>query len=148
MIHKHSVIKKSYSEDKNFYSIKAGHNGYEKKFGYIHTRLVKISKNEDKIFGYDELKKTKKYSNSLNYFIRFHVYPNTKIVKTTAGNSILISLSNGEGWSLVSEESNFSIEKNIFFGNKNGMLNNESISMSGKIIGEIVSIKWKIEKVN
>jgi len=106
------------------------------------------SKKEDKIFGHDELKKTKKYSNLLNYFIRFHVYPDTKIVKTTAGNSILISLPSGEGWSLLSETSNFEIEKNIFFGNKSRIINNESISMSGEITGEIVSIKWVIERVN
>ena len=147
MIHKHRIVKKSYTEDKSFYSIIASHNGYEKRFGYIHTRSIKISKEEDKIIGYDELKKTKKYSNLLNYFIRFHVYPDTKIVKTTAGNSILISLSNGEGWSLKSETNNFSIEKNIFFGNKSKIINNESIAMSGKITGEIFTIKWIIEKV-
>ena len=65
-----------------------------------------------------------------------------------AGNLILISLSNGEGWSLLSETNNLEIEKNIFFGNKNGIINNESISMSGKITGEILSIKWVIEKVS
>ena len=90
----------------------------------------------------------KKYSNPLNYFIRFHVYPDTKIVKTIAGNSILISLSNGEGWSLLSETNNFEIEKNIFFGNKSRIMNNESISMSGKIAREMVSIKWMIERVS
>jgi len=148
LIHKHKVIKKNYSEDKDFYSITAAHNGYEKKFGYIHTRSIKISKKEDKIFGHDELKKTKSFSNLLNYFIRFHIYPDTKIVKTMAGNSILISLSNGEGWSLVSETNNFEIEKNIFLGNKNKIINNESISMSGEITGEIISIKWMIEKVS
>ena len=148
LVHKHKVIKKNYTEDKDFYAISAAHNGYEKKFGYIHTRSIKISKKEDKIFGIDELKKTKKNSNLLNYFIRFHVYPNTKIVKTMAGNLILISLSNGEGWSLLSETNNLEIEKNIFFGNKNGIINNESISMSGKITGEILSIKWVIERVS
>jgi len=65
-----------------------------------------------------------------------------------AGNSILISLSNGEGWSLLSETNNFEIEKNIFLGNKRKIINNESISMSGKITGEIISIKWMIERVS
>ena len=135
-------------EDKNFYSIEATHNGYEKNFGYIHNRSIKISKKEDKIFGYDELKKTKNCSSLLNYFVRFHIYPENKIVKTMAGNSILISLSNGEGWSLASETNKFNIEKNIFLGNKNRILNNESISMSGKISEEIVSIKWTIQRVS
>ena len=148
LVQKHKVINKNYTEDKDCYAITASHNGYEKKFGYIHTRSIRISKKEDKIFGHDELTKTKNYTNLLNYFIRFHIYPDTKIVKTKAGNSILISLSNGEGWSLISEANNFEIEKNIFFGNKSRIINNESISISGKITREIVSIKWIIERVS
>jgi len=147
LIHKHKIISKNYTDDKNFYSISASHNGYEKRFGYIHKRSILVSKKEDKIFGHDELKKTKNYSNPLNYFIRFHIYPNTKIVKTKAGNSVLISLSNGEGWLLKSEANNFEIEKNIFLGNKNKILNNESISISGNINNEIISVKWEIEKI-
>ena len=148
LVQKHKVIKKSYTENKDFYSIIASHNGYEKKFGYIHTRSIKISKKEDKIFGQDELKKTKNSLNSLYYFIRFHIYPNTKIVKTKAGNSILISLSNGEGWLLNCETNNFKIEKNIFLGNKNKIINNESVSISGNINKEIILIKWEIERVS
>ncbi len=148
LVEKHKVIKKNYTEDKNFYSIAASHNGYEKKFGYIHTRSIKISKKEDKIFGQDELKKTKNYSNSLIYFVRFHIYPNTKIVKTKAGNSILISLSQGGGWLLKSKTNDLEIEKNIFLGNKNKIINNESVFISGNINKKIISIEWDIERVS
>jgi len=148
LIKKHKVINKKYTEDKNFYSIAASHNGYEKKFGYIHTRSIKILKKEDKIFGQDELRKTKNYLNSLVYFVRFHIYPDIKIVKTKAGNSILISLSNGEGWLLQSQTNNLEIEKNIFLGNKNKIINNESVSISGNINEEVISIKWLIERVS
>jgi len=148
LIAKHRVINKNYTEDKDFYSISAAHNGYEKKFGYIHTRSIKILKKKDEIFCQDELKRTKNYSGLLNYFIRFHIYPNTKIVKTMAGNSILISLSNGEGWSLLSETNNLAIEKNIFLGNKNKIINNECVLISGNIDKEILSIRWKIERVS
>jgi len=147
-IGKHKIIKKNYTENKDFYSIIASHNGYEKKFGCIHTRSIQILKKKDIIYGHDELKKNKKYSNSLIYSIRFHIYPNTKIVKTKAGNSILISLSNGEGWLLQSKTNNFIIEKNIFLGNKNKIINNESVSISGSVNKEIISIKWDIERVS
>ena len=147
LLQKHKIINKNYTEDKDFYSISASHNGYEKKFGYLHSRSIKISKKEDKIFGQDELKKTKNYLNPLIYFIRFHIYPGSKIVKTKAGNSVLISLSNGEGWLLLSKTNNFQIEKSIFFGNKNKIINNESISISGSINEEIISIKWEINRV-
>ena len=148
LVQRHKVINKNYTEDKDFYSITASHNGYEKQFGYIHTRLIKILKKEDKIFGQDELKKTKNYSNPLIYFIRFHIYPNTKIIKTKGGNSILISLSSGEGWLLQSKTNDLKIEKNIFFGNKNKIINNESIFISGNIDTEIILIKWVIERIN
>ena len=148
LLKKHKIIDKNYTEDKDFFSVVASHDGYEKKFGYIHTRSIKISKKEDKIFGQDKLKRTKNYSNSLIYFIRFHIYPDTKIVKTKAGNSVLISLSNREGWLLQSETNDFQIEKNIFLGNKNKIINNESVSISGIVNEELISIKWVISRVS
>ena len=148
LIQKHKVLSKNYTEDKDSYSITASHNGYEKKFGYIYKRSIKILKNEDKIYGEDELKKIKNYSDPLIYFVRFHIYPNTKVVKTKAGSSILISLSNGEGWLLQSKTNDFEIEKNIFLGNKNKIVNNESVSISGNITKDIISIKWVIERVS
>ena len=87
-------------------------------------------------------------SYSLFYFVRFHIYPGIKIVKTKAENSILISLSNGEGWSLHSDTNNFTIEKNIFLGNKNKIINNESVSVSGNVNKDLVQIKWAIERIN
>ena len=147
LVEKHKVIDKSYTEDKDFYFLVASHNGYEKKYGYIHTRSIKILKKEDKILGHDELKKTKNYSNSVTYSVRFHIYPDIKIVKTKGGNSILISLSKGEGWLLKSDTNNFEIEKNIFFGNKNKIINNESVSLSGNTNEKTISIKWSIERV-
>ena len=43
---------------------------------------------------------------------------------------------------------NFEIEKNIFLGNKNKIINNESVIISGNISEEIISIKWEIERVS
>ena len=148
LVEKHKIIKKNYTENKDYYLISASHNGYEKKFGYIHTRSIQISKKIDKISGRDELKKTKNFSGSLFYFIRFHVYPDTKIVKTKSGNSVLISLPNKEGWLLNSKTNIFEIEKNIFLGNKNKIINNETVSISGKIKEEVISIDWIIERAN
>ena len=88
------------------------------------------------------------FCNSIIFSVRFHIYPDNKIIKTKAGNSILISLPNGEGWILQSDANDFNIEKNIFLGNKNKIINNESVSISGNINKEIVSIKWEIERVN
>ena len=39
LIEKLKVISKDYKENKDYYSIIASHNGYEKKFGYIHKKI-------------------------------------------------------------------------------------------------------------
>ena len=148
LLQKHKIINKIFTENNDFYLITATHNGYEKKFGCVHTRSIQVFKKEDKISGEDKVKKTKKNSNLLNYTIRFHIYPDTKIVKTKGGNSVLISLSNGEGWLLKSTTNNFQIERNIFFGKKNKIINNESIFTSGNIKEEVALVKWEIERVN
>ena len=148
LLEKHKILKKSYTEDNDFFSLSASHDGYEKKFGYMHTRSIKIPKKEDKVFGEDELKKIKNFTRSLTYSVRFHIYPNTRIVKTKAGNSVLISLENDEGWLLHSKTNSLEIEKNIFLGNKNKIINNESISISGNVNAkDIISIKWEIERI-
>ena len=147
LIEKHRITDKNYLENNESYSLSAGHNGYEKNLGYTHTRFIKVLKNRDKIFGHDKLKKTKKYLNSVLYAIRFHIYPNTKIVKTKGGNSILISLSNGEGWLLESNTNSFKIEKDIFLGNRNKIMNNECVLISGNSSEDITSIEWTIEKI-
>ena len=148
LLEKHKVIEKNYTENKDFYFIKSAHNGYENNFGYLHIRSIKIYKSKNEVLGEDILKKIKIHSGPLAYCVRFHIYPDTKIVKTKAGNSILISLSNGEGWLLSSKTNNFKIEKNIFLGNKNRIINNESVHISGNIDKEIILIKWEIEKVS
>jgi len=148
LLEKLKIVDKNYIENKDFYSLSASHNGYEKKFGYIHTRSIKILKNKDEIFGHDQLKKTQNYSNPVVYSVRFHIYPDVKIVKTKSENSVLIKLPNGEGWLLQSDTNIFQIEKNIFFGNKNKIINNESISIFGTTSESLASIKWKIERIS
>ena len=141
------IVEKNYTESKDFYHLSASHNGYENKFGYMHSRSIKISKKEDKIFALDQLKKTKNYSNSIVFSVRFHIYPDNKIAKTKSGNSVLISLSNGEGWLLTSNSYHFKIESNIFFGNKKKIINNESALISGIVDKPELEIGWSIERV-
>ena len=61
---------------------------------------------------------------------------------------LLISLTNGEGWLIESKSNFFGIEKNIFLGNKNKIINSESVSISGQINQDIISIEWIIQRVN
>ena len=145
LIKKHKILSKTLKENKEFSEVSASHNGYEKRNGYVHQRSVKVYNN--KIEGLDELKRKKNYGKSENYYLRFHIYPGIKIAKTKTGRSILLSLSNKEGWKIKSSTNNFEIEKSFFLGNKNKIIENESILISGIAKEELCSINWTIEKI-
>tara|TARA_B100001123_G_C15285258_1_gene1015407 strand:- start:248 stop:1903 length:1656 start_codon:yes stop_codon:yes gene_type:complete len=148
LVEKHKIINKNYTENNEFYFLSASHNGYEKKFGYVHTRSIRIFKKKDEILGCDELKKTRNRLNSVNFSIRFHIYPNTKIVKTKSNKSVLISLENGEGWLLESKTNNINIENDIFLGNRNQIMKSESVLIAGTTNESLSSIDWKIERID
>ena len=146
LIQSHKILEKKFTENEKDYIFFATHNGYEKKYGYLHKRSIRILKKESKIYGTDELEKTRNIFNQIYYFIRFHIYPGIKITKTKGKNSVLVKQTNGEGWIIKSIENNLNIEKNIFFGRKN-TVNNECICISGSTKEPKVSINWKIEKI-
>lgn len=147
LIQQHKIIEKKLSEDEKHYYLFASHNGYEKKYGYLHKRTIKFSKKENIIYGTDELQKTRNSPHQIHFFIRFHIYPGIKIVKTQGGNSALISLSNKEGWLFKSIGSNLKIEKDIFLGRKQ-IINNECICINGNVEKPDILINWQIEKVS
>ena len=113
----------------------------------MHKRTIKFSKKENIIYGTDELQKTRNSPHQIHFFIRFHIYPGIKIVKTQGGNSALISLSNKEGWLFKSIGSNLKIEKDIFLGRKQ-IINNECICINGNVEKPDILINWQIEKVS
>ena len=146
LIQSHKILEKKLSKNEKNYELFATHNGYEKRYGYLHKRTIKLLKKENKICGTDELKRTKNVFSPIYYFIRFHIYPGIKIVKTQGKNSVLVKQPNGEGWIIKSIENNLNIEKSIFFGRKN-IVNNECVCISGSTKEPEISVNWEIEKV-
>jgi uncharacterized heparinase superfamily protein len=141
------IVKKKITSEKDFEKITASHNGYNKRYGYIHERSIKFIK-KDKIFlGIDNLIKDEKAS-SVAYGIRFHIYPGIKIVKTQNSKSVLLSLKNGEGWKFNCHNRDILIEKGIYLGNKNRIIENENIYISGMTNGENQKIEWNFEKIS
>ena len=146
--YKCNILKKEIQEDNNNFTIEAEHDGYKKKFGYIHNRKLQFHKEEKFFTGRDTLILKKKRLNDINFFIRFHLSPNTKATKTQDGKSVLISLQNGEGWIFKSENEKIYIEKSLFFGDKKNILNCENIAIVGITKNIDKSINWSLKKIS
>ena len=137
-------------EENNYITICAKHNGYKKKFNYIHERLLRINKGNQNLLGEDILTTNKnKYNDSDNiYNIRFHLYPGITAVQTMAKNSILIQIEKNKSLIFKTSGENLHLEKSIFLG-RNQIVNNFCITISGTLTkNENKHIKWELLKNN
>ena len=93
------ILKKNIIFEKNYWKINATHDGYLKQYGIIHERNIEFYPEQFKFLGYDKIISKNRIKN-LKFEIRFHLEPNTKIMKTQDNKSIFIDL-DGEGGSLT-----------------------------------------------
>ena len=139
------ITKKNIVFEDNYWKISAAHDGYLQKFKSIHERDVEFYPEQMKFVGFDKILR-KNVSKSIKFDIRFHLDPNTKVMKTQDNKSILVELE-GEGWKFSCDNFDINIDKGLYFGNKNSYKQNQNILISGmtKKIDQV--IKWEIVKL-
>ena len=138
------VFKKNIVFEDNYWKISASHDGYSKKFNVIHERKIEFYPEQEKFIGFDKI--LKKDTKNVKFDIRFHLDPNSKIMKTLDNKSILIELED-EGWRFSCENFDINIDNGIYFGNKNSYIENQNIFISGISNKSDEIIKWEISKL-
>ena len=131
--------------EKNFWSIKGSHNGYQKEFGTIHERTIEFFPEVEKFLGKDKLIKKKNFKPT-SFEIRFHLMPNSKVTKTQDNRTVLIELENS-GWKFFTNHGLIDIETGLYFGKKNNYSENQNIFISGNTQQEDEQIEWEISKI-
>ncbi len=139
------VLKKNIVYKKNYWKISGSHDGYLRKFGIIHEREIEFYPEQNKFVGYDKIFR-KKPNREIKFDIRFHLTPNSKVMKTQDNKSILIELED-EGWKFLCDELDINIDNSLYFGNKNSYNNNQNIFISGMSKKNEQIIKWEIIKL-
>jgi len=139
------IVKKNIVFEKNYWKINASHDGYLKQYGIIHDREIEFYPEQTKFIGHDKIISKRNFQN-LKFEIRFHLEPNTKVMKTQDNKSILIDI-DGEGWKFNSNNNDINIDNGLYFGKKNSFIDNQNIFISGMTSEENQTIKWQFTKL-
>ena len=139
------VSKKNVVFENNYWKISGIHDGYLIKFGAIYEREIEFYPEQMKFIGYDKLFR-KNPSKEIKFDIRFHLDPNSKVMKTQDNKSILIELDE-EGWKFSCDNFDINIDNGLYFGNKNSYKENQNIFISGMNNEKEQIIKWEINKL-
>lgn len=139
------ILKKNIVHEKNYWKINAAHDGYLKQFNSIHEREIEFYPEQFKFVGNDKII-NKNSNKKLKFDIRFHLEPNTKVMKTQDKKAILIDLED-EGWKFTCDNFDINIDNGLYFGNKNSYTENQNIFITGFAASEIENIKWELTKL-
>ena len=139
------IIKKNTIFEDNYWKISGSHDGYLKKFKTIHERKVEFYPEQMKFIGLDILQR-KNSSKDIKFDIRFHLQPDTKVMKTQDNKSILIELED-EGWKFNCENYDINIDNGLYLGIKNSYKENQNICISGINTEDNQIIKWEISRI-
>ena len=131
--------------ENNYWKISGSHDGYQKKFKTIHEREIEFYPEQMKFIGFDKLLRKDK-SKDIKFDIRFHLSPDTKVMKTQDNKSILIELED-EGWKFNCDNLDINIDNGLYLGIKNSYKENQNICISGICQDVIQTIKWEITKL-
>ena len=139
------IMNKNIVFEDNYWKISASHDGYLKKFNSIHNREIEFYPEQTKFIGTDKIV-TKNKDKSVKFDVRFHLDPDTKVMKTQDNRSILIELEN-EGWKFSCDKFDINIDNGLYFGNKNSYKENHNIFISGITHEKEQVIKWEITRL-
>ena len=139
------IMNKNIVFEDNYWKISASHDGYLKKFGSIHNREIEFYPEQTKFIGTDKIVKKNK-DKDVKFDIRFHLNPDSKVMKTQDNKSILVELEN-EGWKFSCDKFNINIDNGLYFGNKNSYKENHNIFISGITHETEQVIKWEITRL-
>ena len=139
------ITKKNIIFEDNYWKISGSHDGYLKKFQTIHEREIEFYPEQMKFIGFDKLLRKDK-SQDIKFDVRFHLDPNSKVMKTQDNKSILIELED-EGWKFNCENFDINIDNGLYLGIKNSYKENQNICVSGISKEKNQIIKWEITRI-
>ena len=116
-----------------------------KKFKLDHHREIEFYPEQFKFIGHDKILR-KNPDKQIKFDIRFHLHPDSKVMKTQNSKFILIQLED-EGWQFSCDNYDINIDNGLYFGNKNSYQENQNIFISGMSNESEQIIKWEISKI-
>ena len=139
------ISEKNIVFEDNYWKLSGSHDGYLKKFKTIHQREIEFYPEQMKFIGFDRLLRKDKLED-IKFDIRFHLDPNSKVMKTQDNRSILIELEE-EGWKFSCENFDINIDNGLYLGIKNSYKENQNICVSGISKEKNQIIKWEITRI-
>jgi uncharacterized heparinase superfamily protein len=128
--------------------IEASHDGYAKRFGFIHKRMLALSSNGRELHGEDSLLPAprRRKSGSAGFAIRFHVAPGVEITPTADGQAALLRIDHGPLWQFRCRGGALTIEESLWIDGNGRLVPTTQFVVSGEAPAGGASVGWLLKR--
>lgn len=136
-------------EDQGDMLLRAMHDGYKDRFGFLHQRRLRLTANGRSVEGVDQLtspqgKPLTKDSDS--FVIHFHLHPRVSPRLDTDENSVSLTLPDAQLWKFRAAGARVDIEESIFLADPIIQKRSLQIVLRGKCTSD-VQVVWSLRKI-
>lgn len=130
--------------------VEAGHDGYRRRFGLIHSRRLYLSEDGRDLRGEDAFERCRDRFrlgavSARRYTLRFHLHPGVRATASKDGDSILLLLPNHVGWRFTAAGGAIGLEESVYLGEGGPPRRSQQIVVVGAVTDKAV-VKWALKK--
>ncbi len=130
--------------------LELSHDGYARRFGYVHHRGLGLAIGGHHVAGEDRLvpvSDNARKRQRLPFAIRFHLHHTVRAALMASGTAVRIAFPSGETWVFDAREMPVAIEESIFFANAEGPRRIDQIVIHG-YVPDTLAVTWSLYREN
>ena len=126
--------------------LEASHDGYERRFGLIHTRVLTLSGDGGRLDGEDRLTRSgRKAAGAGEFAIRFHLHPQVTLARDGDEGAFVLIAPGGDAWVFRAEGQPVQVEESIFFASPDGIRATQQLVIASRA-SQMPEIRWSLTR--
>jgi uncharacterized heparinase superfamily protein len=135
-------------EETRTQSLEASHDGYARRYGVLHRRMLRLSEDGAVLSGEESLTRAGKAAppSGKRVAVRFHLHPSVRVDRDEKATEVLLTLPSGEEWRFEAGQRRIDLEESIFFAAPGGARPTVQIVLQDHLM-ENLSIAWTFTRL-
>ncbi|MFM9977051.1 MAG: heparinase II/III family protein [Sphingomonadaceae bacterium] len=128
--------------------IEASHDGYAKRFGFVHRRTLALSAHGRELRGDDVLLPAPRRRKALgaSFAIRFHLAPGVEATLTADGQAALLRIDHGPLWQFRCRGGALALEESLWIDGTGRPLATQQMVIGGEAIAGGAAVSWMFKR--
>jgi uncharacterized heparinase superfamily protein len=131
-------------ETDNSSRIEASHDGYVRRYGFLHRRLIALSHDGRDVRGEDMLLPADRRRNrgDTGFAVRFHLAPHIEVAPTADGQAAILRAPSGALWQFRCKGGTLAVDASLWIDARGRPQSTEQLVISGDTPAGGTSVSW------